>query len=92
MNIFLGLVGIVGAFFLIKYRERIGDMVGDPEWARKVGGIYNVLIIIGVLMFFWGVATMTGTSDVFFRPLLMFIPGYRAPGSETSGGVPFEAF
>lgn len=92
MNIFLGLIGVVGAFFLIKYRERIGDMTGDPEWARKVGGIYNVLIIVGVLIFFWGVATMTGTSDVFFRPLLMFIPGYRSGGDAGAVGVPLNAF
>lgn len=92
MNIFLGLLGIVGSFFIIKYRERIGDMTGDPAWAAKVGGVYNVLIIVGVLIFFWGVATMTGTSDVFFRPLLYLIPGYQAPGGGSNGGVPFGEF
>lgn len=92
MNIFLGLLGIVGSFFLIKYRERVGDMIGDPAWAQKVGGIYNVLIIAGVLIFFWGVATMTGTSDVFFRPLLMLIPGYKGIDNGTGGGVPLGEF
>jgi len=93
MNIFMGLLGVVGAFFLVKYRERIGDMVGDPPWAQKVGGIYNVLIIAGILIFFWSIATMTGTSDIFLRPLLMVIPGYHAPDSTGDGGaVPFGEF
>lgn len=92
MNIFLGLLGCTGAFFIIKYRERIGDMVGDPAWAAKVGGIYNVLIIFGIFLFFWSIATMTGTADIFFRPFLQLIPGYRDPNAMNDGGVPFGEF
>jgi|GEM_PF-462846 len=92
MNIVLGLIGIVGSFFLLKYRERAGEMIGDPEWARKVGGIYNVLIIVAILIFFWSIATMTGTTGVLFSPLLRLIPGYHAPGAINSGGVPFGEF
>lgn len=74
MQIFLGLIGIVAGFLLIKYREAVGDMLGDPQWAGKIGGIYNVVILIGILVFFWGVAAVTGTQDIFFGPVIYFLP------------------
>ncbi|MFA5799833.1 MAG: hypothetical protein WC840_02635, partial [Candidatus Peribacteraceae bacterium] len=58
-----GIFGIICSFLIIKYRERIGEMLGDPQWASKVGGIYNILIIVGIFIFLWSLTTMTGTSD-----------------------------
>ena len=73
------LIGIGTSFIFIYYREYIGDIIGEPEWAAKVGGIYNVMILFGILMFFWSVASISGTTDVFFYPLVMFLPnGGRA--------------
>ncbi len=69
----MGILGIVFSFFLITKREMVGDMLGDPEWASKVGGIYNVVVILGVLIFFWSLATMTGTTGVLFSPLINFL-------------------
>lgn len=60
---------------MMKYRERIGELVGEAEWMRKVGGVYNLIIIVALLIFFWSIAELTGTTDVLFRPLLFFIPG-----------------
>ena len=77
MSIFLSLIGIVGSFFLIKYREVIGNTMGEAAWMSKVGGVYNVVIIVAVCLFFWSVATLTGTSDIFFQPLLWLIPGAK---------------
>jgi uncharacterized membrane protein len=70
MSTFLSFVGIGLAYVLIRYRERVGDMVGSPDWANKVGGIYNLLILIGIFIFFWSLATLTGTTDILFAPLI----------------------
>jgi hypothetical protein len=83
-RIILSLLGIGFSFLLLKYREQIGSAVGDPSWASKVGGIYNVVILCGILIFFWSVAYLTGTEQIFFSPILMFFPQGGAP----VGGVP----
>ncbi|MSR67379.1 hypothetical protein EXS65_00930 [Candidatus Peribacteria bacterium] len=62
------------AFLFIRYREAIGNMIGEPDWAIKIGGIYNVMILLGILMFFWSIASITGTTDVLFYPIVMFLP------------------
>lgn len=80
MNVILGLIGIVFGCVLVKYREQVGNAVGEPAWALKVGGIYNVVIVLGILMAFWGLATMTGTTDVFLSPITSFLPGMRKSG------------
>ena len=67
-----GLLAIVGAFLLIKYRERIVNLTGKFAWAEKYlgyGGTYHFMVILAIILFFWGVASMTGTTDVFLGPL-----------------------
>lgn len=63
------------AIAMIKYRERIGDQLGDQYWMRYVGGVYNFVIIIAVLLFFWAVASITGTEKIFFFPLYFILGG-----------------
>ena len=75
MSFFLGFLAIAFGCVIIKYREHVGDMVGDPEWAQKIGGIYNVLVIFGIFMCFWGLATITGTSDILFGPIAHLFSG-----------------
>ncbi len=79
MQFLKGIIGILFGFALIKWREPLGAMIGDPAWAGKVGGIYNLLIIVGVLIFFWSLATMTGTTEILFAPIFMFLPHKAAP-------------
>ena len=74
MHIFFGIVGILFGYAIIRYREAIGNALGDPDWAAKVGGIYNLLIIVGILIFFWSLAYMTGTLGILFAPLMMIFP------------------
>lgn len=74
MRIFFGIIGILFGYAIIRYREPIGNALGDPAWAGKVGGIYNVLIIVGVFIFFWSLAVITNTTDILFWPLLMVFP------------------
>lgn len=75
MSIIGGLLGIALGVCTILYREAIGDIIGQPAWADKVGGIYNVMVIVGVLLCFWGLATLTGTTDILFAPLGRALPG-----------------
>ena len=69
MHFIWGILLVALGFVLIKYREPAGDMFGEPAWSQKVGGMYNVMIIAGILLFFWGVATMVGTTDILFAPI-----------------------
>lgn len=75
MLTFVQLCGMVLGALLIKYRQQIGDEIGDAEWMRYVGGVYNFVILMGVLIFFWSIATLTGTADIFFAPLFWIIGG-----------------
>jgi Na+-driven multidrug efflux pump len=69
-----GTIGIIFGVLLIIYRERVGDFFGQPDWATKVGGIYNVVIFVGVFMFFWSLAAMTNTTDLLFAPFFAIFP------------------
>jgi Na+/H+ antiporter NhaC len=75
MHIFLSLLGIIASFFILKYRKDVGDMVGEADWMRKIGGVYNVIIICSIILFFWSLAELTGTTQVLFSPLTRLIPG-----------------
>lgn len=75
MRIFFALLGLVLSFFMIKYRERVGDMMGEAEWMRSVGGVYMVVIGLAIFIFLWSLAALTNTLDIFLWPLVMFIPG-----------------
>ena len=75
MRIILSLIGIVGSFFLVRFREQIGNILGEAEWMNKVGGVYNVVVLIAIILFFWSLAELTGTTSLLFAPLRFFIPG-----------------
>lgn len=75
--------GLVGPFFLIKYRASIGDIVGEAAWMKKIGGVYNFIIILALFIFFWTIAEMTGTTDILFSPLRSFFPELRKEAAPT---------
>lgn len=74
MDKLLAIIGLIVAFALIKKRESIGNSLGEYEWMHWVGGIYGVIIIIGILIFLWSLATLTGTQDFFFTPIRLLFP------------------
>jgi hypothetical protein len=82
MKIILGLLGIVGSFFMLKYRETIGDLLGEAQWMSKIGGAYNLVVILAILLFFWSLAEMTNTTHLFFKPLLFLFPGGKQWGDQ----------
>ena len=83
MSTILSLLGIVGSVLMLKYREYIGNLMGEAEWMMRVGGVYNVVVIMAIFIFFWSLASLTGTTDILFRPLLWLIPGVNK-GAPTS--------
>ena len=76
-------IGLIGPFFLIKYRESIGDTIGEAAWKKKVGGVYTVVLIVALLIFFWTIAEVTGTTGVLFSPLKSLFPEFRQQPSPT---------
>lgn len=79
MKYFLSFFGIVLSFFMMKYRESIGDMFTEPDWLRDFGGIYNLVIFLAFFIFIWSIATITGTDQILFTPVTWIIPGLRPP-------------
>lgn len=68
-----GLLAIAAAFFLIKYREKIVELTGKFAWAEKYlgsGGTYNLMVILAIIFFFWGIAAVTGTTHLFLAPIM----------------------
>ena len=80
MRYILPIIGMVFSFLLMKYRERIGDVIGEAEWMRKIGGVYYVIVYAALLIFFWSLAELTGTTDIFLKPLMLSLP---SPSRET---------
>jgi hypothetical protein len=77
-----GIIAIILAFFLLKYREQVVSFTGKFAFAEKYlgqGGTYRLMVILAVLVFIWGVASMTGTTDVFLSPLTFFLNAGRIP-------------
>ncbi len=85
MQYVLAIIGVVAAFFLLKYRQRIGDEIGEADWMLKVGGVYNCIIILSVFIFFWSFTTLTGTSDMFFGWVKYLIPGLNRSAPADAG-------
>jgi hypothetical protein len=80
MSYVLSILGIIGSFFLLKYREKAGDAIGDAEWMQKVGGVYNLMIFVSIFIFFWSISTLTGTTGFFFGWVKYIIPGANQQG------------
>lgn len=81
MRYALSIIGIIASFFLAKYRERVGEITGEAEWMKKVGGVYNVIVIVAIIIFFWSIATITGTTDIFLKPLSYILPFSSDPNA-----------
>lgn len=73
--------GLIGPFVLIRYREAVGDTIGEAAWMKHVGGVHNVIIIVALLIFFWTLADVTGTTTILFAPLKSLFPGLAQPAA-----------
>lgn len=78
-NILLSLAGMALAVVMVKYRESFAEIFGEAEWMRNIGGVYNVILVTAGLIFFFSLAKLTGTTDLFLAPLMwLFNPGEAA--------------
>ncbi|MBI1812602.1 hypothetical protein HY285_01905 [Candidatus Peregrinibacteria bacterium] len=77
MTYLLGILWIVGSFLMLKYRETLGDTIGEAEWMRKVGGVQTVLIFVSIFLFVWGIAMLTNTTSFLFGWIRYIIPGLK---------------
>jgi len=80
MGTFLSIVGLIASILMIKYREKVGDNIGQADWMQKVGGVYNFIIIVSIFIFFWSIAHLTGTTNFFFSPFRTAIEDVATPG------------
>jgi hypothetical protein len=83
MEYLFPILGIAFAFVLIKYREQIGDVFGDPDWLRPIGGVHYTIVYIAIFIIFWSISSMTGTTSVLFRPILWLFPTVRSGAGAT---------
>ena len=74
MTFFLGFIGIICSIMMIVQRERVADMIGSGAWMDYVGGVYNFVVILAVVLFFGSVAVLTGTTSFFLSPILWLLP------------------
>jgi hypothetical protein len=79
MYIFLSIVGILLSVILIIYREKFGEAIGEAEWMRYVGGVYYFIVLVAFFLFFFSIASLTGTTNIFLAPFLWLLPIGRAP-------------
>ena len=70
---------IVGGFVIIKFRERVANMIGEAAWMRYVGGVYMFVVLVGIIAFLFGLARLTGTTQILLAPITYIIPGTGAP-------------
>ncbi len=69
MRIVLGLLGCVLSILLIVYRVPIRGFIGQINWAEQKlgpGGTYSLLVIIGIVMFFFSLVYMTDSFGLLF--------------------------
>lgn len=71
----IGLLGILAAFLLLRYREQVGDTIGEGDWMHALGGVYGVVTFVALIVFLTSIATMTGTIGFLFAPLRWLFPG-----------------
>jgi len=74
MKYVLAIFGLFLSYGIMRHRESIGNSIGEMDWMRKIGGIYNIIVCIAVFIFFWSLATLSGTEDIFLYPFLKLMP------------------
>lgn len=80
MRFFLSIIGIALGLVLLKFRQQVGDFMGEGEWMKYFGGVYNFVILLGIFLIIWSIASIFGVTDLFFRPILILLPfGRQAP-------------
>ncbi len=76
MEWILPILGIIASFALVRYRETVGDAIGEADWMRSVGGVYIVVVAFALFLFFWCISELTGTNEILFGFIRKTVPGF----------------
>jgi len=66
MNIFWGIIGVIIAYLLVRFRRQIIDFTGYWGWAEKylgAGKSETACVLIGIITFFISITMMFGLLD-----------------------------
>lgn len=69
MRILIGFIGIILAFLLLVFRERVVRFTGYIQWAENhlgSGGTYSLMVLIAIFFFFMSLMYMTNSFDLLF--------------------------
>lgn len=72
---FIAMIGIAVSFLMMRYREQIGDSLGNADFMKYFGGPYNFVVFLAIIGFFWSVSYLTGTTQILFFPIYMVMGG-----------------
>lgn len=75
MRIVWGIIGILLAYVMIRYRKQVVDWTGKIAWAERylgMGGTYNAMVLFAVGVFLFSLLYMTGNVDFVFGGLGKF--------------------
>ena len=76
MGIFLSLLGIISAFFLVKYRRSIVQFTGEFDWAsRYLGGTANMIVLFALFLFILSFLSLFGEDANIWGGLARFVAG-----------------
>lgn len=75
--------GLIGPFVLIYYREAVGNTIGEADWMRKIGGVHYFVTFFALIIFFWTLAELTGTTSILFSPLRYLSPAFQQQAAPT---------
>jgi len=85
MNFILGVIGVIASIIMMRKREAIGNIIGEAEWMRKVGGNYMVIVYAAIFIFFYSLILMTGLTSSAWEPILKVL----MPWTFDKGATPF---
>ncbi len=84
MKMFLGIIGILLSYVMVRYRRHVVDFTGKFAWAEKylgMGGTYNAMILFALGLFLFSILYMTGSLEFIFGGLGTF---FSSGGGESN--------
>lgn len=78
LSFIYGLFGLIGSFFILKYRGKLVEMMGKFSWAERYlgrGGTYTAWIFIGIFTGIYSFLLMIGEEGRIFGWLSGYFGG-----------------
>lgn len=76
MHFIYGVLGIIAAFAIIKYRHDIYNILGKIDWAENyLGGTINLIFFSSILIMIFSFLFMIGEEGILFGGLAKYFGG-----------------